>query len=80
MVKLEAGLLDKIISKGLLGRRQLGRATKWNIVNKTDGTGVLEAMYKPRNAFEATLGKIVHASLPFVSYFTYRFHVERSRA
>lgn len=80
MVKFEATLFDKIVSKGLLGRRQIGRATKWNIVNKQGGRGVLEAMYQPRNSLEAYLGKALHASLPFLSYFTYRFHVERARA
>ena len=80
MVKLEITLLDRIISKGLLGRRTLGRATKWNIVNKQEGRGILEAIYQPRNVLEQYLGKAFHASLPMLSYFTYRFHVERARA
>lgn len=37
-------------------------------------------MYQPKNAFEQYLGKAVHSALPFLSYFTYRFHVERARA
>ena len=80
MVKLEVTLLDKILSKGLLGRRQIGRATKWNIVNKQGSRGVLEAMYKPRSTLEQYFGKVVHSCLPFLSFFTYRFHVERARA
>jgi hypothetical protein len=80
MVKLEATLLDKIISRGLLNRRQMGRATKFNVVSKADKRGVLEMMYMPRNTFEQYIGKAIHASLPFLSYFTYRFHVERVRA
>ncbi len=79
MGRLEISIFDKILNRGLLGKRALGRPTKWNIVNKTGGRGVLEAMYKPRNAFEEYLGKFVHASMPLLSYFTYRFHVERAR-
>jgi hypothetical protein len=80
MGRLELGILDKIISKGLLGRRQLNRATKFNIANKQGGSGVLELMYQPRNKFEQLLGRAIHSSLPLLSYFTYRFHVERARA
>jgi hypothetical protein len=80
MGRLELGLLDKIVSKGLLGRRQLGRASKFNILNKQGGSGVLELMYQPRNTFEQLVGRAIHSSLPLLSYFTYRFHVERARA
>lgn len=80
MGRLETSLFDKILNRGLLGKRTLGRPTKWSIVDKTGGRGVLEAMYKPRNALEQYFGKFVHASMPLLSYFTYRFHVERARA
>lgn len=78
-MKFESNLLDKIISKGLLGRRQVGRASKYNIVNK-QGRGVLELMYQPRNGFEKVLGRFIHSSLPVLAYYSYRFHVERARA
>lgn len=78
-MKFEANLLDKIISKGLLGRRQLGRPLKHNFVNKW-GRGIFEAMYTPRSQFEAIIGKTIHSLLPLLSYYTYRFHVERTRA
>ena len=78
-MKLELNLLDKILSKGLLGRRVIGRASKYNLVNKQGGRGVLEMMYKPRNQLEQVVGKVIHGFLPLISYFTYRFHVERAR-
>lgn len=77
-MKFEANLLDKIISRGLLGRRQIGRPTKYNLVNK-HGRGVLELMYQPRNKFEALIGRAIHTGLPILSYFTYRIQVERAR-
>jgi hypothetical protein len=78
-MKFESNLLDKIISRGLLGRRQVGRPSKFNIVNK-HGRGVLELMYQPRNQFEQVIGKIIHSSLPLLAYYTYRFQTERARA
>lgn len=77
-MKFEANLLDKIISRGLLGRRQVGRPTKFNIVNK-QGRGVLELMYQPRNRFEQIIGRAIHAGLPYLTYYTYRVQVERAR-
>jgi len=77
-MKFELNLLDKIVNRGLLGKRIIGRPTKYNIINK-HGRGVLEMMYKPRNQFEAFIGKTIHGFLPVLSYFTYRFHVERAR-
>ena len=77
-MKFEVNLLDKIINRGMLGKRQLGRPTKFNIVNK-QGRGALELMYKPRNRFEEYIGKAIHGVLPMLSYFTYRFHVMRAR-
>ena len=78
-MRFETSLLDKILNKALFGKRQLGRPLKHNLPNK-DTRGVLELMYKPRNRLEAFLGRCVHGSLPVLSYYTYRFHVERSRA
>lgn len=78
-MKFETSLLDKILNKGLLGKRNISRPLKYNIVSKRY-RGVLELMYKPRNKFEQYLGKAIHSSLPLLSYFTYRFHVERARA
>lgn len=75
---LEYGLLDKIVNKGLLGKRAIGKPLKYNIVNKWN-RGVLEMMYQPRNQFEQVVGKVIHGFLPLVSYFTYKFHVERAR-
>jgi hypothetical protein len=75
---LEKGLLDKIINKGLLSKRQIGRPLKSNIVTK-EGRGVLEMMYQPRNQFEQVLGGVIHGFMPLMSYFTYKFHVERAR-
>lgn len=75
---LELNLLDKIVSKGLLGKRVLGRPSKFNIVNK-HGRGFLELMYKPRNQFENVVGRVLHGFLPVLSYFSYRFHVEKAR-
>lgn len=77
-MKIELNLLDKIISRGLLGRRRLDRPTKYNLINK-HGRGVLELMYQPRNQFEQILGTTIHSLLPLLSYFSYRFHVERAR-
>lgn len=74
----EKNLLDRIINGSLLGKRQIGRPLKWNIVNK-HGRGVLELMYKPRNQLEQVIGKTIHGFLPMISYFTYKFHVERAR-
>lgn len=75
---LEKGLLDKILNRGLLAKRQIGRPIKYNIVSK-EGRGTLEAMYQPRNQLEQIAGRILHGFLPVISYFTYRFHVERAR-
>lgn len=77
-MKLELNLLDKIISRGLLGRRQITRPTKHNIRTKR-ARGVLELMYRPRNRFEEVIGRAIHGSLPLLSYFTYRFQVIRAR-
>lgn len=78
-MRFETSLLDKILNKALLGKRQLGRPLKQNIPTK-ETRGVLELVYKPRNKLEAFVGRCIHGSLPVLSYYTYRFHVERARA
>lgn len=77
-MSFEKGLLDKILNKGVLGKRQIGRPLKHNYVNK-QSRGILEMMYKPRNPVEKVFGSVIHGFLPVISYFTYRFHVERAR-
>ena len=77
-MRFEKSLLDKILSKGLLGKRALGRPLKHNTISK-HGRGVLELMYKPRNNVERIIGRAIHGFLPILSYFSYRFQVERSR-
>lgn len=77
-MRFETSLLDKIVNRGLLGKRSLGRPLKALYKNKHQ-IGILEIMYKPRNKIEAVIGKFIHASLPALAYFTLRFQIEKTR-
>jgi hypothetical protein len=79
MVLLERSILDKIFNKTLLNKRVLGRPLKTNYLNKHEHLGMVEAMYKPRNAIERVFSKFMFAIIPYLSKYTYQFHVEKAR-
>lgn len=49
--RIERGLLDKMISNNLMGKRRMGRPLKHNIRNRGKA-GWLELLFNPRNRFE----------------------------
>jgi hypothetical protein len=50
-LKLERGLLDKMVNGAFLGKRKMGRPVKYNI--RTKGRqGWIELLFNPRSQFE----------------------------
>jgi hypothetical protein len=79
MVHLERTILDKLIHKGLLSKREIGRPLKANYLKKDNLRGSLEMMYQPQNFAERLYSKFAFAIIPYLSKYTLQFHQEKAR-
>jgi hypothetical protein len=78
MVRLETTLLDKLVNKNLLKKRNLGRALKPKYFTKHE-RGIVEICYKPQGTFQTYLAAFLNGMMPYLSKFTYQFHAEKAR-
>jgi len=77
-LKIERGLLDRMVSGAFMGKREIGRPIKYNI--RTRGrAGWIELIFNPRTKVEKTVSDIMRFLHPYIAFITYRFHVEKSR-
>ena len=77
-MKLERTLLDKFVSGAFMGKRQIGRPLKYNLKRK-NYEAWLELVFKPKSAFQLYVSRSLRMIMPYLSWFTYRFHVEKAR-
>jgi hypothetical protein len=77
-MKIERGLLDKMVNGAFLGKRTIGRPIKYNIRTK-GAQGWVELVFNPRNKMEQTVSQALRAIHPYLAFITYKFHVEKSR-
>lgn len=61
-----------------MNKRKLGRPLKANLRHR-DKAGWIELLFNPRNRFESAVSSTMRSLYPYIAYFTYRFHVEKSR-
>ena len=78
MVKLERSLLDRAINVAVFNKRQINRPIRYNIRTKGK-VGWIEVLFNPRNQFETIVGSFMKFVHPYISFITYKFHVEKSR-
>lgn len=77
-MRLEKTLLDRFVNGAFLNKRKIGRPLRYNLRNRgTDGW--IELVVNPRNQWEQFCSKVLKAYYPYLSFFTYRFHVEKAR-
>lgn len=79
--RIEHGILDRLISGKLLGKRKLGNAVKYNFdgVKNRNHTRIHESLYFPKNAFDRFLGNVYERCLPGFQYFIWNEQVKWAR-
>lgn len=77
-MKMERGLLDKMVNGAFLNKRKIGRPLKYNIRHK-GRLGWIEMLFNPRNQVEVYVSQAMRFLHPYIAYITYRFHVEKAR-
>lgn len=79
--QIEKGIIDKLFNRKMLGKRKLGKATKYyydGVINSNSNRFV-DILYFPRNKLDKIIGNIYERCMPGFQYFIWDEHVRWAR-